>query len=490
MNEFDCIISGAQVVTEQGVLRRDVAVKDGKIAAIDDGLEGERQIDATDRLLFPGGIDSHCHIEQETSTGLTPCDDFYSASVAAACGGTTTLIPFACQHKGQALREVVRSYHDKADGVAGVDYAFHLIVSDPTRQTLGQDLPALIHDGYTSFKIYMTYDRLRLADRQILDVLDLARREQAMVMIHAESHDIIQWLTERLLAAGRTAPSFHRLAHHDLAEREASHRAITMAELLGSAVLLVHVSGRRAAEEIRKARVAGAPIFAETCPQYLVLTGESLEAPGFEGAKYLCSPPLRDAANQAALWEGLRSGVFDVVSSDHSAYRFADSKGKMLHGEDAPFNKVPMGLPGLEARLPLLFSEGVRKGRISLERFAELSATNHAKLYGLYPRKGVIAEGSDADLVLWDPQRKLTLSRETLHDDLDYTPYEGIEVEGVPVMTMLRGEAIYEKGEAKLARGFGRFLPCERPSWAAQRDRASSVLTAIEDGTTENGDLR
>ena len=463
MTAFDLILEGGRLVTDQDVWTADIGIKDGVIQAIGTDLgHADRTLDARGRLVLPGGVDSHCHIEQETSTGLVPCDDFYSASLAAACGGTTTLIPFACQHRGQAPREVVEAYHRRAEKAA-VDYAFHLIVTDPTPQVLGQDLPALIRDGYTSFKIYMTYERLRLADRQILDLLDLARQERALVMVHAESHDIIGWLTERLNERRLTAPRHHTIAHHPLAEREATYRAITLSEVVGTAILIVHVSSAQAVDQIRQAQQAGLPIFAETCPQYLVLSEEKLGSPGFEGAKYLCSPPLRGAEDQDALWAGLSEDVLQVVSSDHSAYRFDDPKGKMMHGRGAPFHKVPMGLPGLEARLPILFSEGVGKGRIGLQRFAELSATNHAKLYGLYPRKGTIAVGSDADLVVWDAERETVIRSETLHDDLDYTPYEGMALRGLPVVTVSRGEIVFEEGQVNLRRGRGAFLSCAEP---------------------------
>ena len=426
MADFDLIIAGGTVVTESERTACDIAVKDGKVVQLGAGLEGAaRTIDASGKLVLPGGIDSHCHIAQAGSVGVETADDFRSGSISAACGGTTTIIPFAAQYKGQSLRQVVEDYHARAAGEAVIDYAFHLIISDPSPKVIGQELPALIRDGCTSFKIYMTYDSLKLDDRQMLEVMACARREGAMVMIHAENHDVIAWLTERLLAAGHTAPKYHAVAHAAPAEREATHRAITLAEIVDLPVLIVHVSGAEAIEQIRWAQEKGLRVYGETCPQYLFLTADDLDRPGFEGAKYVCSPPPRDAANQEFVWNGITSGVLTVFSSDHAAYRFDSSQGKKAGGDKAPFHAIPNGVPGLEARLPLLFSEGVGAGRITLEQFVALTATNAARIYGLYPRKGTIAVGSDADIVIWDPDLEVTITAAMLHDNMHYTPSEG-----------------------------------------------------------------
>jgi len=343
---------------------------------------------------------------------------------------------------------------------------------------LGQELPALIRDGYTSFKIYLTYDALKLDDRQTLEVLALARREGAMVMIHAENHDVIAFLTERLLAAGHAAPKFHTIAHAALAEREATYRAISLAELIDVPVLIVHVSGREAIEQIAWARGRGLRIYAETCPQYLFLTGDDLDQPGIEGARCMCSPPPRDAANQEFVWRGLETGVFDVVSSDHAPYRM-DASGKLKHGANAPFKVIANGVPGLEVRLPLLFSEGVRKGRLDLTRFVELTATNAAKLYGLYPRKGTIAIGSDADIAIWDPEKAVRIRQQDLHDAMDYTPYEGREVVGWPVVTISRGDVIWRDGKVIARPGRGEFLRCELPAMARPRGRLTTKFDPV-----------
>jgi dihydropyrimidinase len=465
---FDLVIRGGTVVTERGVASCDVGIRDGRIALLGHVTGPALEtVDAAGHLVLPGGVDAHCHIDQVSSTGLRTADDFYTGGVSAACGGTTTMVPFAAQHRGQSLRQVVEDYHALAEPRAFIDYAFHLIVSDPSDTVLRSELPALIRAGSTSLKIYMTYDALRLTDREILDVLAVARHEGALTMFHAENHDAIAWITARLLAEGKTAPKYHPYARPQAAEREASARACMLAELAGVPILIVHVSCGGALDEIRRARGRGVTVHAETCPQYLVFTAADLDRPGFEGAKLMFSPPARDAAAQAALWAGLEDGAIDIFSSDHAPYRFDDPAGKKAHGENAPFNRVPNGVPSLELRLPLLFSEGVTKGRIGLERFVELTATNPAKLYGLYPRKGVLAVGSDADLVIWDPDRETTVTQWALHDRMDYTPFEGMTLTGWPVLTVSRGEVVGRDGEVRGEAGRGVFLPrSARPSAA------------------------
>ncbi len=471
---FDLVIKNGTVVTSADSVRCDVGIENGLVAALGSALDGKATLDATGKLVMPGGIDSHCHIDQVSSGGLETADDFASGSRSAAAGGTTTIIPFAAQHKGQTLREVVADYHRRAAGKAVIDYAFHLIISDPTDAVLGQEFPALIKDGYSSAKIYLTYDALKLDDRQVLNVLATARREGAMVMVHAENHDVIQWLTENLLLQGKSGPKYHAVAHAAAAEREATHRAITLAEVVGVPVLIVHVSGREAIEQIAWAKRKGLQVYGETCPQYLFLTAEDMDRDGFEGAKYMCSPPPRDAANQAAVWRGLEDGVLEVFSSDHAPYRFSGSDGKGAAGRNAPFSKIANGVPGLEVRLPLLFSEGVRSGRLSLQKFVDLTATRAARLYGLYPRKGTIAVGADADIAIWDPEKQVTIRQEILHDNMDYTPYEGRVVTGWPITTLSRGEIVWDGVDVTAAPGRGVFLPCGLPEPA--RPNRTGVL--------------
>ena len=458
--DYDLVVRNGTVATAADVFRADIGIADGRITTIGVNLPpGRREIDADRHIVTPGGIDSHCHIEQRSSAGIVCADDFYSATVSAAFGGTTTVISFAAQHRGQSLRQVVEEYHAAARPKAVIDYAFHLIISDPTEQVMGQELPALIRDGYTSFKVYMTYDLLALDDRQMLDILAVARREGALVMVHAENHEMIKWLTTRLLDRGLGAPRYHAVSHARLAEGEATNRAVALSQLLDVPILLVHVSAGEAIGVIRSAQTRGLKIYGETCPQYLFLTAEDLARPGVEGAKFCCSPPPRDHAAQQAVWTGLRNGTFQVFSSDHAPYRF-DSSGKLPHGDRTTFKEIANGVPGIELRLPLLFSEGVGHGRLDLNAFVALTATNHAKLYGLYPRKGTIAVGSDADIAIWDPDRETEISAGMLHDNVGYTPYEGRRLRGWPVTVLSRGRIVVENGKLAAQRGSGQFLPC------------------------------
>ncbi|MGZ0220852.1 MAG: amidohydrolase family protein, partial [Acidimicrobiales bacterium] len=339
--DIDLVVKGGTVVTAADVTRCDVGISGGRIVALADGLTGKTQVDATGLLVLPGGIDAHCHLAQQVEPGVEMADGFESGTRSAACGGTTTVISFAAQRRGATLREAVEEYHRKADDSALIDYGFHMIITDPTPAVLHEELPRLVSEGYTSFKIYMTYEDLKLDDRQIIECLAAARATGARTMIHAENSDCISWLTEVLEAAGQTAPRYHASSRPPLVEREATHRAISLAELIDVSVLIVHVSGAEAIEQIRWGQARGLDIHAETCPQYLFLTADDLDRDGFEGAKYVCSPPPRDAANQEAVWTALRTGVLDVFSSDHAPFRFNDPAGKMANGVDADFADIP-----------------------------------------------------------------------------------------------------------------------------------------------------
>src|SRR5499433_1717716 len=459
MSDYDLVIRNGTVVTAADTTACDIGIKSGIVATLGRNVgSGAREIDATGRLVLPGGIDSHCHIEQRSSAGVVCADDFYSATVSAAFGGTTTVIPFAAQHRGQSLREVVHEYHAAAEPKAVIDYAFHLIISDPNEQVMGQELPALIRDGYTSFKVYMTYDLLQLNDGQMLDILAIARKEGAMVMVHAENYDMIKWLTGRLLDRGLGAPRYHAVSHARLAEGEATNRAVSLSQLLDVPILLVHVSAAEAIEVIRNAQTKGLKIYGETCPQYLFLTADDIGM-DLEGTKFCCSPPPRDHAAQEAVWRGLANGTFQVFSSDHAPYRF-DGSGKLPKGDRTTFKEIANGVPGIELRLPLLFSEGVGQGRLDLNAFVALTATNHAKLYGLYPKKGTIAVGSDADIAVWDPEREIEITAGMLHDNVGYTPYEGRWLKGWPETVLSRGRIVVEEGSLIASRGSGAFQPC------------------------------
>jgi len=472
--ELDLVVRNAVVVTAAEEMRCDIGVRDGRIVALAETLgPGRREIDAAGRWVLPGGVDAHCHLDQPMPPPARMADDFSSGTRSAACGGTTTVIPFAAQAKGQSLRDAVADYHRRADGKALIDYAFHLIVSDPTPSVLNEELPALIAEGYTSFKVYMTYDDLKLADHQILDVLEVARRHGAMAMIHAENSECIEWLTRRLEADGRTAPRYHAQARPMLVEREATHRAISLGQLVDVPILIVHVSGRDAIEQIRWSRSRGLTVYAETCPQYLFLTADDLGTDDdYQGAKCVCSPPPRDKANQQVVWDGLADGLFTVFSSDHAPFRFDAPEGKQPGGRQVPFAYIPNGIPGLETRLPLLFSAGVMDGRISPQRFVELTATAPARAYGLYPRKGTIAIGSDADLVIWERfavGQERSIRNQDLHHDVDYTPYEGVQVRAWPALTLSRGEVVWDGRQPQGQVGRGRFLACGLPTLAPRR---------------------
>lgn len=462
---FDLVLRNAQLVTAADQMRCDIGVRGGIVTAL--GLDlapGVREIDAAGRVVTPGGVDAHCHLDQPMPPPARMADDFDTGTRSAACGGTTTVIPFAAQVRGQSLRAAIDDYHHRAGGRAHVDYAFHLIVSDPTPEVLQHELPALIREGYSSFKIYMTYDDLKLDDGQILDVLEVARQHGAMAMVHAENADCIEWLTKRLEAAGRTAPRFHGHARPMLVEREATHRALSLAQLVDVPILIVHVSGREAVEQIRWARGQGLKVFAETCPQYLFLSAQDLGIDdSYQGARCVCSPPPRDKANQQVIWDGLADGLFTVFSSDHAPFNYDDPAGKKPGGQEVPFRHIPNGIPGLETRMALLYSEGVLGGRITANRFVELTATNPAKAYGLHPRKGTIAIGSDADLVVWD-EREFTLRNTQLHHAVDYTPYEGQRLRAWPGLTLSRGEVLWDGSHFSSQVGRGQFLPCGAPS--------------------------
>lgn len=475
---LDLIISGGTVATSSDVFSCDIGVRDGRIVALGHDLgTATRTIDATGRLVLPGGIDSHVHIAQPSGEGIVMADDFDSGTLSAAFGGNTTVMPFCVQEKGVSLRETVKAYHAKAEGRCHTDVSFHLVISDPTEQVLGQDLPALIEDGYTSFKVFMTYQDLALSDREMLEVMSVARETGALVMVHAENDDAIRFLTDRLERGGHVAPRFHGTSRPIPVEREATHRAISLAELVDVPIMIVHVSNREAMDEIARARARGLKVYGETCPQYLVLTERDMDGLNMEGAKYVCSPPPRDHASQIACWEGLENGLFSVFSSDHCPFRYDSPAGKLHARARTSFRWVPNGIPGVETRLPILFSEGVGKGRITLNQFVALSATNHAKTYGL-THKGSIAIGMDADIAIWDPQRDVTISQSLLHHGADYTPYEGIKVKGWPVTTIVRGTVVVEDGRA-VQQPTGRHIARDRSGLAAPAGRLPTEFSPL-----------
>ena len=467
MSEFDLVVRNGRVATALEVFAADIGVRGGVIAAIARDLpKGVRDIDADGCWVLPGGIDSHCHIEQLSGMGVMCADDFYSGTVAAAFGGTTTVIPFAAQHRGMAVPEVLADYSARAAAKSVIDYGFHLIVANPDERTLTLDLPEVIRSGITSIKLFLTYERMRVDDRVMLAVMDVARREGAMVMVHAENHEMIQHRVASLLEQGCTAPKYHAVAHDALAEVEAVTRAITAARFMATRLMIVHVSAAETVDVVRRAKAQSPLILAESCPQYLFLSEADLDRPGLEGAKFCCSPPPRDAVSQRAVWKGFMDGTLDVYSSDHAPYRF-DETGKLPKGEATTFKEMANGLPGLELRLPLLFSHGVMGGLISINQFVALSAANHARIYGLEGRKGTVAVGTDADLAIWNPARRTVVRADMLHDRTGYTPYEGMNLMGWPETVISRGRVIVENGQLHAEPGSGRYLARDKLSWDA-----------------------
>lgn len=461
---MDLVIKNGTVATASDTFKADIGITDGRISAIGESLSGSREIDATGKLVLPGGIEAHCHIAQESATGGMTADDYRSGSISAAFGGNTCFVPFAAQHRSMGVIETLDLYDSRAQGASVIDYGYHLIVANPTEKVLTEELPQAFARGVTSFKVFMTYDLMKIDDGQFLDILSVAKRHGALTMVHAENSGIIKWVSDRLVAAGHTQPRYHAISHPAAAEAEAINRAITLARFVDAPLLIVHISTPEGAGLVARARLEGAKIFGETCPQYLFLTKQDLDRPGMEGAKFMCSPPVRDSATQAALWRHLQAGTFSVFSSDHAPYRF-DKSGKLSNGPDATFKQIANGMPGIALRLPLLFSEGVRGGRITLNQFVALGSTNAAKLYGMHPRKGTIAVGTDADIAIWDPEETRSVTVEDQRDNMDYTPFEGRQVTGWPVTVLSRGEPVIEDGKLVAEPGRGRFVARARPDF-------------------------
>jgi dihydropyrimidinase len=459
MSSYETTIRGGTIVTAEQTRRADIGLIGKTIAAIEDELApGKQDINASGLLIFPGGVDSHVHVDQPFSSGAEIADNFDSGTASALAGGTTTIISFVMQPRGGSLRDAAAGYHELAKQ-ARADHSFHLTITDPTPEVIEHELPELVAAGHRSIKIFMANASTRLTDLQILITLAAARKLGALVCIHAEHHELIDWLTARLLAHGKTSPTSLALAKPMIAEREATQRIITLAEALDTPIQIFHVSGHDSAEEVARAQRRGLKVWAETCSHYLVLTASDLDKPGFEGAKFMFAPAPRTKADQENLWQRIREGTITVVSSDHSPLKYNHPRGKMFAGADAPFHKIPNGVPGLAARLPIVFSEGVAKRRINAQTFVNLVSTMPAKLFGLYPQKGTLAVGSDADIVLWDANRQRTLTNSLMHHGSDYTPFEGFETTGAPVSVFLRGQLAFHAGEVLSQPGAGVFLP-------------------------------
>jgi dihydropyrimidinase len=459
---FDTVIRNGTVVTATDTYRSDIGIADGRIAAIAQSLPMEsasQLIDAAGMFVMPGGIDVHTHLDMPFG-GTTSADDFESGTIAAAYGGTTTLIDFAVQYKGQSLRQAFDTWMKKADRKAAIDYAFHCIITDLGDAQL-EEMGGLIDEGVSSFKLFMAYPGvLMVDDATIFRAMSQAAKYGGLICMHAENGGAIDVIVRRALAEGKRAPKYHALTRPTTAEGEATGRALALAEMAGSPVYIVHLSCNEALERVREARDRGLPAYAETCPQYLYLSLEHMDAPGFEGAKYVFTPPLREKWHQDKLWRGLADDTLQVVSTDHCPFCFKEQKEL---GKD-DFTKIPNGGPGIEHRLSLIYTGGVHGARFSPNRFVELVATAPAKLFGLFPRKGTIAIGSDADLVVFDRDKEQVISASTHHMRVDYSMFEGIRIKGVPVSVLLRGRMILEGGKFVGKPGSGEFVRRQRYS--------------------------
>src|SRR6202047_2480667 len=453
---FDTVIRNGTIVTATDTYASDIAISNGKITAIGQNLPRDNAtkiIDAKGKYVMPGGIDVHTHLDMPFG-GTTSADDFETGTRAAAFGGTTTLIDFAIQYKGQTLRTAFDTWMQKASGKAVCDYAFHCIITDLADAQL-DEMNALTREGVTSFKLFMAYPGVfMLDDASIFKALRATSKNGGLVCMHAENGGAIDVIVQQALAEGKKAPKYHALTRPTTAEAEAVSRAIALAEMAGAPVYIVHLSCNEALEKVREARDRGLPAYAETCPQYLYLSLENMDAPGFEGAKYVFTPPLREKWHQEKLWQGLAKDTLQVVSTDHCPFCFKEQKE--LGRDD--FTKIPNGGPGIEHRLSLIYTGGVHGKRFSANRFVELVSTTPAKLFGLYPRKGTIAVGSDADLVIFDPNEEQVISAKTHHMRVDYSMFEGIQIKGVPKTVFSRGRAVIEGGKFVGRAGAGQFV--------------------------------
>jgi len=449
------LFAGGTVVNADGAQRIDLLVDGARIAALGANLprDADRTVEAAGLLLLPGGVDVHTHLDMPLDN-IRTSDDFFSGQVAAACGGTTSHLDFVIQTKGGTLRRALDDWAARADGKAVIDYGFHMTVADPRPEVL-DEIAWLPEQGITTVKVFMAYKgRLQVDDTQLLAVLRRAAEHGLLTMVHAENGDVIDVLTKEAVAAGRLAPKFHALTRPALLEGEATGRAIAIAQLAQAPLYIVHLTCALALEQVHAAQQRGEPVWAETCVQYFFLTADDLDRPNFEGAKFVCSPPFRTPQDQDALWSGLRDGTLSVVSTDHCPFNFASEK---MLGRDN-FTKIPNGVPAIEDRLTMLHHAGVSAGRISLERFVDVTATTPARLFGLYPRKGVLAVGSDADIVLWNPRASRTINARSHHMRVDYNLFEGRTVTGAPAGVWVRGVQVVDNDRFIGRAGFGQYL--------------------------------
>ena len=465
------LIQGGTVVTASETFEADVLIEDEKIVALGEGLTADKKLDASGKYVIPGGIDVHTHLDMPFG-GTVSSDDFFTGHRAAAFGGTTMHIDFAIQPKGATLRQTLDMWHARAKGKAAIDYGFHLAITDLPDSVMNE-IKQAPDWGVTSLKLFMAYKgSLMIDDATLFRAMEQAAAHGLLIMVHAENGDVIDILVRQALEAGHKDPKYHALTRPPELEAEATDRAIRLAEVSGAHLYVVHVTNAGAVEPIRAARQRGAHISGETCVQYLFFTKDDLARPGFEGAKWVCSPPFREKADQEALWAAVRSDDLQVISTDHCPFWFEGGHDGRPAGKElgkGDFSKIPNGVPAIEDRLPVLYTQGVRAGRISLNRWVELCCTNPAKLFGAYPQKGVIAPGSDADIVIWDPEATHTLSVRSSHQNTDYNLFEGMKLTGMPSVVLSRGRVVVHGGEWKGERGAGRFVARQR---VGQRDAA------------------
>ncbi|MDM5199414.1 dihydropyrimidinase [Fictibacillus enclensis] len=465
------IIKNGTIVTASDTYVADVLVEDGKVAAIGRDLpsDGLEVIDAEGCYLFPGGVDPHTHLEMPFG-GTVSRDDFETGTIAAAFGGTTTVIDFCLTDKGVPLKNSIETWHKKSKDKAVIDYSFHLMIGEINEEVL-QEIPQVIEEeGITSFKVFMAYKNVLQADDETLyKTLVMAKEQGALVMVHAENGDVIDFLTKKALDEGKTDPIYHALTRPPELEGEATGRACLMAGLADSQLYVVHVTCREAVEKIAEARSKGYNVYGETCPQYLVLDQSDMERPNFEGAKYVWSPPLREKQHQEHLWNALKNGQLQALGSDQCSFDFEGQKdlGK------GDFTKIPNGGPFIEDRFTVLFSEGVKKGRITLNQFVDIISTRSAKLFGLFPEKGTIAIGSDADIVIFDPAVERTISVQTHHMAVDYNAFEGMKVTGEPVSVLSRGEFVIKDKQFVGELGKGQYVKRKRFNAAENKQMAA-----------------
>ncbi len=454
---MDLVLRNGTIVTASAVYRADVGIHHGAIATMGLDLEGDEVIDVEGKCIFPGAVDPHTHLELKFMDTVSS-DDFYTGTVAAACGGTTTIIDYAEQTPGGTLHQALDAWKAKAKNKAVIDYAFHISVTDATEGVLAE-MGDVVTEGVTSFKCYLAYPE-RLTDDELLRVLIRAKEIGALVCVHCENGALVDFMTAKLIKEGKTEPHWHPRSRPAPFEEEATQRTVTLARIAEAPLYVVHLTCSGALAAAKRALAAGQPVLVETCPQYLLLDMHRYDEPRFGGAKYVLSPPLRESANQEVLWRGLATRDVDTVGTDHCPFNLVGQKD--LGRDD--FSKISNGMPGIEMRVPLLYHEGVNRRQVSLNKFVELVSTNPARAFGLFPQKGTIAVGSDADLVVWDPNREMALTVENLHMNVDYSPYEDITVSGYPEIVLFRGKVIVKDNEFLGHRGAGRFLRRQSPT--------------------------